>query len=57
MVSKKRRLDCGNGAAAAESAAAWRVNIRLQEEKLGRLKQAGSISDAEFSRLRARLVQ
>jgi hypothetical protein len=26
-------------------------------EKLGRLKQAGSISDAEFSRLRARLVQ
>ena len=26
-------------------------------EKLGRLKQAGSISDAEFGRLRARLVQ
>ena len=26
-------------------------------EKLSRLKQAGSISDAEFSRLRARLVQ
>ena len=26
-------------------------------EKLNRLKQAGSISDAEFSRLRARLVQ
>ena len=26
-------------------------------DKLGRLKQAGSISDAEFSRLRARLVQ
>lgn len=26
-------------------------------EKLGRLKQAGSISDAEFTRLRARLVQ
>jgi hypothetical protein len=26
-------------------------------EKLGRLKQTGSISDAEFSRLRARLVQ
>jgi Short C-terminal domain len=26
-------------------------------EKLGRLKQAGSISDAEFARLRARLVQ
>jgi hypothetical protein len=26
-------------------------------EKLGRLKQSGSISDAEFSRLRARLVQ
>ena len=25
--------------------------------KLGRLKQAGSISDAEFARLRARLVQ
>jgi membrane protein implicated in regulation of membrane protease activity len=26
-------------------------------EKLGRLKQAGSISDAEFTRLRARLAQ
>jgi hypothetical protein len=26
-------------------------------EKLGRLKQAGSISDAEFGRLRARLMQ
>ena len=26
-------------------------------EKLGRLKQAGSISDAEFARLRARLVE
>ncbi|MBR0693231.1 SHOCT domain-containing protein [Bradyrhizobium lablabi] len=26
-------------------------------EKLGRLKQAGSISDAEFARLRTRLVQ
>jgi hypothetical protein len=26
-------------------------------DKLGRLKQAGSISDAEFVRLRARLVQ
>ena len=26
-------------------------------EKLSRLKQAGSISDAEFARLRARLVQ
>jgi L-lactate permease len=26
-------------------------------EKLGRLKQTGSISDAEFARLRARLVQ
>jgi len=26
-------------------------------EKLNRLKQAGSISDAEFTRLRARLVQ
>jgi hypothetical protein len=26
-------------------------------EKLARLKQAGSISDAEFTRLRARLVQ
>lgn len=26
-------------------------------DKLGRLKQAGSISDAEFTRLRARLVQ
>ena len=26
-------------------------------EKLGRLKQAGSISDAEFTRLRTRLVQ
>ena len=26
-------------------------------EKLGRLKQAGSITDAEFARLRARLVQ
>lgn len=26
-------------------------------DKLGRLKQAGSISDAEFGRLRARLVQ
>ena len=26
-------------------------------EKLGRLKQAGSISDAEFARLRARLMQ
>ena len=26
-------------------------------EKLDRLKQAGSISDAEFARLRARLVQ
>ena len=26
-------------------------------EKLSRLKQAGSISDAEFTRLRARLVQ
>ena len=26
-------------------------------EKLGRLKQAGSISDAEFARLRARLVR
>lgn len=26
-------------------------------ERLGRLKQAGSISDAEFTRLRARLVQ
>jgi hypothetical protein len=26
-------------------------------DKLSRLKQAGSISDAEFSRLRARLVQ
>ena len=26
-------------------------------DKLGRLKQAGSISDAEFARLRARLVQ
>ena len=26
-------------------------------EKLGRLKQAGSISDAEYARLRARLVQ
>ena len=26
-------------------------------EKLGRLKQAGSISDTEFARLRARLVQ
>lgn len=26
-------------------------------EKLGRLKQAGSINDAEFARLRARLVQ
>jgi hypothetical protein len=26
-------------------------------EKLGRLKKAGSISDAEFTRLRARLVQ
>ena len=26
-------------------------------EKLGRLKQAGSISDAEFTRLRAKLVQ
>ena len=26
-------------------------------EKLGRLRQAGSISDAEFTRLRARLVQ
>jgi hypothetical protein len=26
-------------------------------EKLGRLKQTGSISDAEFSQLRARLVQ
>jgi hypothetical protein len=26
-------------------------------EKLGRLKQAGSISDAEFAQLRARLVQ
>ena len=26
-------------------------------EKLGRLKQAGSISDAEFARLRAQLVQ
>ena len=26
-------------------------------EKLGRLKQAGSISDADFARLRARLVQ
>jgi len=26
-------------------------------EKLNRLKQAGSISDAEFARLRARLVQ
>ncbi|MBO0718357.1 MAG: PLDc N-terminal domain-containing protein, partial [Rhizobiales bacterium] len=26
-------------------------------EKLDRLKQAGSISDAEFTRLRARLVQ
>jgi Short C-terminal domain len=26
-------------------------------EKLGRLKQAGSISDAEFARLRAKLVQ
>jgi len=26
-------------------------------DKLGRLKQAGSISDAEFARLRAKLVQ
>jgi hypothetical protein len=26
-------------------------------EKLGRLKQSGAISDAEFARLRARLVQ
>jgi hypothetical protein len=26
-------------------------------EKLGRLKKAGTISDAEFTRLRARLVQ
>ena len=26
-------------------------------EKLGRMKQAGSISDAEFARLRARLMQ
>lgn len=26
-------------------------------DKLGRLKQAGSINDAEFTRLRARLVQ
>jgi hypothetical protein len=26
-------------------------------EKLGRLKQAGSISDAEYTRLRAQLVQ
>jgi hypothetical protein len=26
-------------------------------DKLSRLKQAGSISDAEFTRLRARLVQ
>ena len=26
-------------------------------EKLGRLRQAGSITDAEFARLRARLVQ
>jgi hypothetical protein len=26
-------------------------------EKLGRLKQAGSISNAEFARLRARLMQ
>ena len=32
-------------------------SVADEVEKLGRLKQAGSISDAEFARLRARLVQ
>ena len=38
----------------------WRVVVFSaadEIEKLDRLKQAGSISDAEFARLRARLVQ
>jgi hypothetical protein len=32
-------------------------SVAEEIEKLDRLKQAGSISDAEFTRLRARLVQ
>ena len=32
-------------------------SVAAEIEKLGRLKQAGSISDGEFERLRARLVQ
>ena len=32
-------------------------SVANEIEKLDRLKQAGSISDAEFARLRARLVQ
>jgi hypothetical protein len=32
-------------------------SVADENEKLGRLKQAGSISDAEFARLRARLMQ
>jgi hypothetical protein len=32
-------------------------SVAAEIEKLGRLKQAGSISDAEFARLRAQLVQ
>ena len=34
-----------------------RPNYLRRQEYLDRLKQAGSISDAEFTRLRARLVQ
>ena len=33
------------------------LSVSDEIEKLNRLKQAGSISDAEFTRLRARLVQ
>ncbi len=40
--------------------ALWRVvgfSVADEIEKLNRLKQAGSISDAEFTQLRAKLVQ
>ena len=40
-----------------ELRSAFDFSVADEIEKLDRLKQAGSISDAEFARLRARLVQ
>jgi hypothetical protein len=57
----------GRGMAERREQQVWQARDELRKvvgfsvadeiEKIGRLKQEGSISDAEFTRLRARLVQ